>query len=219
MGLVLVEMVLTVETEFNLHIPDEEASELDTPGRLAAYVCRRLHAMPVTCPSQRAFHRLRRELVRRGVARGDVAPAAAVADLVPPGRAAWKELSAGLGLRLPDLVRSFRTEVGVAVLGVGAAAVLYGATTALLVGAPALWAAARVTSRPLAVHLPASCRTVGHLVKAVIAENAVAFAGRDRRWTEAEVWERIVEIVVEHLGVSEAAVTPDAHFVHDLGAD
>src|SRR5690606_23403762 len=91
-GLDFTSLVLATETEFNIHIPDDEASRLETPGLLHAWLCRRLWEIPVTCPTQRAFHRLRRELVRRGVARGEVRPSGAVADLVPPGRTAWREL-------------------------------------------------------------------------------------------------------------------------------
>lgn len=35
----------------------------------------------------------------------------------------------------------------------------------------------------------------------------------------ASVGERVKAIIVEQLGVNEADVTPDAHFVDDLGAD
>ena len=35
----------------------------------------------------------------------------------------------------------------------------------------------------------------------------------------SDVAERVKKIVVEHLGVDEAKVTPDANFIDDLGAD
>jgi acyl carrier protein len=35
----------------------------------------------------------------------------------------------------------------------------------------------------------------------------------------SEVAEKIKQIVVEHLGVDEAKVTPEASFIDDLGAD
>ena len=34
-----------------------------------------------------------------------------------------------------------------------------------------------------------------------------------------EVFEKVKNIIVEQLGVSETAVTPDASFIDDLGAD
>jgi len=35
----------------------------------------------------------------------------------------------------------------------------------------------------------------------------------------SDIAERVKKIVVEHLGVEEAKVTPDASFIDDLGAD
>ncbi len=35
----------------------------------------------------------------------------------------------------------------------------------------------------------------------------------------SDVAERVKKIVIEHLGVEEAKVTPNAHFIDDLGAD
>ncbi len=36
---------------------------------------------------------------------------------------------------------------------------------------------------------------------------------------KTDIMSRIQEIVVEHLGVKPSQVTPDAHFINDLGAD
>lgn len=36
---------------------------------------------------------------------------------------------------------------------------------------------------------------------------------------QAEIMKRITAIVVEHLGVEESQVVPEAHFINDLGAD
>ena len=35
----------------------------------------------------------------------------------------------------------------------------------------------------------------------------------------ASIKDRVIEIVAEQLGVSKEQVTPDAHFINDLGAD
>jgi acyl carrier protein len=36
---------------------------------------------------------------------------------------------------------------------------------------------------------------------------------------EKTIDRRVIEIIVEQLGVSEEEVTPEAHFIEDLGAD
>ena len=43
MGLDIVELFITVETEFGIEIPDAHAAELRTVGELYAYVLRMLH--------------------------------------------------------------------------------------------------------------------------------------------------------------------------------
>lgn len=218
MGLDLVEMVMAVETEFGLAIPDEEASGLETPGLLHAYVCRRLAEMPATCPSQAAFHRLRRGLAQFGVERSAVRLDAPVAGLLEVTPSAWAALAGAVGLRLPRLVRSARSETGLA-LGalawVGAAALLE-RSALVLAGAPLVWGLARAGSASWATHLPAACRDVRGLVVEIRALSDLA--GRDRRWTSEEVWERLVRIIVEQLGVDERLVTRDVEFVRDLGA-
>lgn len=40
-----------------------------------------------------------------------------------------------------------------------------------------------------------------------------------KKWTPAKIDQRLREMISEELGVDESAVTPDAHVVHDLGAD
>jgi acyl carrier protein len=43
--------------------------------------------------------------------------------------------------------------------------------------------------------------------------------GTTRKLSMSDTAERVKKIVVEHLGVDEAKVTPNASFVDDLGAD
>ena len=40
-----------------------------------------------------------------------------------------------------------------------------------------------------------------------------------KKWTSAKIAATVRAMISEELGVDESAVTPDAHFVTDLGAD
>ena len=40
-----------------------------------------------------------------------------------------------------------------------------------------------------------------------------------RPMSSEEVYDRVKEIIVEQLGVAETAITPEASFIDDLGAD
>ena len=82
---------------------------------------------------------------------------------------------------------------------------------------PGLWLAYKMTA-PLAVHLPASCATVGLATEAALALNFGRIARERQAWSEKELWDVLSRTVVERLGVDPAAVTRDARFVEDLGA-
>ncbi|MBT9586892.1 hypothetical protein IV102_26360 [bacterium] len=42
--------------------------------------------------------------------------------------------------------------------------------------------------------------------------------GSDRHWTRPQVWERLLEIISEQLGVPKPLIGRDSDFVYDLGA-
>jgi hypothetical protein len=87
------------------------------------------------------------------------------------------------------------------------------------VGCVYLLRAARRAAASFAVQLPAECATVGGTVKSILRRNyAEPLPGR-RIWHPTEVWETLRRVVVDQLAVPPEAVTPDADFIHDLGAD
>jgi len=50
--------------------------------------------------------------------------------------------------------------------------------------------------------------------------NRPFLSGADRKQRQmSEIADKVKKIVVEHLGVDESKVTPDASFIDDLGAD
>src|SRR4051812_49856297 len=96
MGLDLVELVMEIEDEFHLAIPDAEAERLQTPGQVSAYVAARLRdqaggSAGGACGTARTFYRLRRELgIRFGLPPRAVRPANRIGDLVPAaGWSSW----------------------------------------------------------------------------------------------------------------------------------
>lgn len=76
MGLDGVELVLSVEEEFEIGIDDADAASLSTPRILADYVASRLGTPSIDngrCLSQAAFYRIRSALVKQfGAPRQDV---------------------------------------------------------------------------------------------------------------------------------------------------
>jgi len=71
-------------------------------------------------------------------------------------------------------------------------------------------------TRPLAVEFPVYSRTVGELSRVVLAHNTRAFVDRGGV-AGPELWDLLVGIVCETLGVAATQVTPEAGLTRDLG--
>jgi acyl carrier protein len=54
---------------------------------------------------------------------------------------------------------------------------------------------------------------------AISAPGQTTQTSQEREFSMSEIADRVKKIVVEHLGVDEAKVTPEASFIDDLGAD
>lgn len=243
MGLDAVEIVMEMEEEFDLTIPDSEAQEIETVGDLYRYVLGRLGldddppATPVTlavpgepCPNLVVFHRLRRSLMHAcGIARGAVKPSADLADLLPIRRREenWRRLEQSLGVRLPWLAPN-EFDLGTRALCNGllaiACATAYLAYAfdwtyillASLLTIPLLWA---YLSRPEPREFPDGFETVGAAVH-TLAATRPNLLGRQRIRADdraaLSVWRRICEIISEQLDVRMDQLTEETHFVRDL---
>lgn len=85
MGLDSVELILAIEEEFGIEIPDSEASTIATVGDVYELVKIRVGQVePASCLSQRIFHKLRRGLSESyGVERSAITPQAHLSDFIP----------------------------------------------------------------------------------------------------------------------------------------
>jgi acyl carrier protein len=103
MGLDTVELVMEIEDEFGIAIPDADAELIQTAGQLHAYVCYRLRPRPVpACPSARAFYHLRAAIRRHcPIPRDAIRPSALLSRLLPEDLRAhcWPVIADTTGLR------------------------------------------------------------------------------------------------------------------------
>ena len=102
MGVDIVEFVMNVEEAFNVRIPDRDLERITTPRILIDYLHRGLGYGAASCPTQKAFYAIRRELrTRLGDATVQVRPTTRLADVLPePGRRrTWSEVGRALGVR------------------------------------------------------------------------------------------------------------------------
>jgi acyl carrier protein len=233
MGLDGVELIMAVDDRFAIAIGDDEASRIRTVGDLELLIHRKLPpAASEVCLSSFAFHRLRTALRRLfGIARSELKPQSSLADLLPREgrRRAWASLAENLNWHLPDLCRNRILEGGLlagflSVIPVAIVSTRLGfipKPIAWVVGLavlPGQWVAYRVT-RPLAVHLPAQCRTVGQATQTVLAMNFGRIAADRQSWSEEELWRSLCDTVVDQLGVDPDSVTREARFIEDLRVD
>lgn len=236
MGLDTVELVMEVEEEFDVTVPDDGAETIRTVGDLYYWLVDRLGTPGVAgpCPSAAAFYRLRRVLIRqRAIPRDAIRPEARTADLLPEHdrRAAWDGLEYELGWRLPPLRLAGWINGTVAGLLLG----LPPATFALcalgrlpmqafltifwlefLVGLLLFLVGFRL-SRPQAVHLPPGCDTLGGLIGTSLALNR-GVVGKQAAGTDArgDLWERLRRVVSEVAGIPPEQVTEDLDLIRDL---
>ena len=109
MGLDAVEMILAVEEEFGIAIPDADAAGMITPALLISYVREAVgsRAESQACISLRAFHRVRAGLMKStGVGRSEVTLRTRINKLFsgPRRMELWKDFQVQASLAaLPDL--------------------------------------------------------------------------------------------------------------------
>ncbi len=239
MGLDTVELVMEMEETFGITIPDEEAEKIQTVGQAYRYILAHLGEPPLTgpgCLSAAMFYRLRRQLMGGlRVERSRIRPDSALDDLIPKQdrQSAWRNLEGGLGWRLPKLLRPdwvYRLRAVLAVgfltaevyawgrLGGFAVEAVFFVLLFAAIGLLFLGVALEELTRPLATILPTT--TIRGLVPMVLATNLGTFRMKNPHgWTDAEVWEILVALICEQMGVSPEIIREDTSFVNDLGAD
>src|SRR4051812_30780461 len=104
MGLDFVELIMGLEDEFDIRIPDSMASRWTTVAESVDGIVRLLSQKPAeigVCPTARSFYRLRRELVLRfGADQSDVRLDSSIGALVPQRqRRKWSQIADIAGLR------------------------------------------------------------------------------------------------------------------------
>lgn len=229
MGLDSVEIVMEVEDEFAISIPDDEAEKIRRVGELIEAVKRRVSLLTRRpCPTAKTFYGLRRALMHRiGVDRRDVRLATSMAAILPfeHRREMWDALrSAGFtlpGLRRPQtLAWSAGFLVTIIVLLSWLGLMQYGAPLPIVWSLTILIATASIAywiTSPFARAIPATCMTV----RDAVLRNTNPETGEhgDAQWTPELVSYKVRRIVADISEVPLADVVDEARFVEDLHID
>lgn len=227
MGLDGLELILRVEDAFGINIPNEEASRIVTIGDMYQSILPKLRGnYSAQCLTARAFYRLRQALIGEGVAtRSAVRPQTPLDQAVPPRtrRRLWPVLTRRLELKLPALRRPSWLTLGILVavglwMALGLPAVERWAALPSLwvygIGVAALCLAFMAT-RPFAT-TPRGCTTVGDLARTMARDNFAAISRDLATVNEKEVWESLVGIISDDLGVRQTDLKAETRFVQDL---
>lgn len=234
MGLDSVEMVMEVEDEFGVSLPDAECEKVRTVRDLVQLIARHLPRASGHCPTAQEFYRFRSCAIDTlALDARVIRPSTLLASLFPlkSRLAKWSKLAAGHA-SMPRLSppRATRIALGramtaVTVLWLGLGVWIWlslvdpisGAVVVML-GVIALMLIYQQVYRMLSTEFPDECDTVGDLVRrttpVVIHDDPVI-----RAETEALILLKVRHIAAEQLDLKLSDVKADSDFVHDLDMD
>ncbi|WP_298859822.1 acyl carrier protein [uncultured Gimesia sp.] len=228
MGLDGVQLVMEIEDEFGITIPDSAYSELRTVGNLVDFSLERIHASKtLRCPSLTCFLSLRRLV--RDVSNDPelrIRPRDKVEDCLPEAerKQFWRRLPELLETTPPDLRRPpwLRKTLLLIVLGfpillmafppwhIEILILISCATIAL--GIVLHWSTIGLRTRT-----PEGYKTFGDITKRMVG---LTIATNPPTETDYDsVFSIVKRIVVDQLGVDDDEVVPTARFIEDLGVD
>ena len=180
MGMDSVELVLAIEEDFGVLIPDEEAEQMLTVGDVYDWLKVKLSsADAVDCLTQQVFYKLRRALVQNySLDKAAIRPDTRLTDLLPIEVVAegWPFLQVFIDLKTPRF---------------------------------------KVANEILGLRLSDQSLTMRELVKALISLNVALLP--TQRVSDAEIWRRLVAVIMAQLNVTIDQIVPEARFVEDLG--
>ncbi len=219
MGLDAVELLLAVEEEFEVEIPDRAALRLETPRMLAEYIYSLRVGEPEGCHSQAAFYRLRAALVKlTGAKRRVVRLETHLAELLRQDniREQWAALENAIGATDFPRLKSGRARKATLVLATLLVALLlaWWRVPQTLYGLVCLGLlmADQFILYKFGTLIPENVSTVRSLVPYVQLQSR-------KEASFEEILQKVIRITAEQTLLAEEQIQPDHHFVKDLGLD
>jgi hypothetical protein len=244
LGLDTVELIMRIEEDFSIDLPDWELSSVRTVGDLYALVLRHLDTTSA-CLSSKAFYRTRSAMVDAlNLSRRSIRPSTSLEPLLPTESRIqrWNEIGTAIDLNFPRLRHSrgakslfLKLSFAIATSAVIGSWTLInlrgwhpGASIFSIVPAILIWIVVFGVSDglmtkcmlPLASELPVE--TTGDLASMVLTMNYAAFAPASdgiQPLSREYVWERLVHHFTEQLQLEPEDIVPEASIAVDLGVD
>lgn len=234
------DLAAALEDVFDFELTEDESSKIITVQDLFRLVRNKVSQADEGCVRALVFYRLRRALVEiAGIQRNRVQLNSTLELLITEAtrRCAWFALQQELDVRLPDLefaphIRELLSSAMLFLLsvllfsGIFAVAIPGHAPTCFVlmaVSAMLMFATSQISGtraeNPAARHLPADCVTIRQLVDQIATWNYGALSKRMNRFSDAEVFEVLRNILVEVLRAKPTDVVPDAVLASFPGCD
>lgn len=225
MGLDSVEILMEIEKEFGIAIPDRDAEQLVTVGGVCEYLARRigeLRPAAARCEYQSTFYAMRRACVAElGVSRGAFRPDATLGDLYPTADREqvndwFARLEPRCGLKLPRIAPSMRGFVLAAVASGGVAAVVVHPVVGMLMAFVLLLFASGVEARWSYPRLRSSS-SIREWLHMTLWLNRLPPVSAT--WSEHRIFGAVQRIFAEQLGIPRERIRPETHIIYDLHVD
>ena len=232
MGLDTVDFIMEVEQSFQVRFEDKELEKTITVGQFFDLLIEKLgDRFSEKCTSSMAFYRFRQILSDLyGIPRKKIRPSTKFEDIITDKdlRTEWKKIQKAFELEIPQLVRARWLDNTIALLAAvtilgGFCSPLFGihwiwAVIAALCGAGFTWLIVCITE-PLAKYLPKDCKDVADLIRGALRLNHSKMSEQVQNWNKVDVWNSMIEILVNDYGVLREKINKEAKFVADLGMD
>jgi acyl carrier protein len=229
MGLDLVELTIGIEEAFDVSIPDDKATLLETPRLVIEYLESLLIPDAGTgCISQQAFYFIRDKLMKQlSLPRSHFRPEEKWENILSKQnrRSQWVEFWHEVGVsRFPSLHRPRPLAFALFTSVIGLFALLWhfgqhfplSGFVSLLIASGFGWLVILATRRYSTI-IPAEVSTFGQTAQFLAVHAPATIKGPQRSWTKKEIQATVVQLIQYHLGIEEFSL--DDHFVRDLGAD
>ena len=234
MGLDGVELAMEVEDTFEIEIADDDYADIRTVGDFHQYILRQLKAQRdlqlahPTCPSVPPFLATRKVLGSLlTVQRNQLRPRTQLDQIIPRDRrrTIWNRFQSLTNIKLPPLILPKALRSIVAIMAAITFAALtfgmlyfigpYGLILAFMTSL-GIWYFLYTSTRPLAVAFPSDCRTISDVVRFARPPQYPPQQSTPISTNSDEIWKRLVQIIVDVLGVKESEVSPSTRFIEDL---
>lgn len=219
MGLDIVNIVLSVEEEFDIYLPDSELENMYTPSHLAMYIHSQLiEQRDKDYNSKRGFYKLRKLLMEEfNFRKSELKPTTKLATLFPKDiRRKWRALNEVLDCRLSPLVLTKLQYIQVLVLNILISLLIYFYSDfglALFFFFFNYVLILFVYGKFFAKGIPKAYQELASLLP------LIGYSRKMDVYTSYDyILDRVIKISANELSLSISEVQPNSEYVKDLGA-